>query len=189
MSKPKKFSDIVERIEYLRNLLNLNKSRFSADIGMKPQTYNNFIGAQGSKPNVELIFGIVNQFGVNPMWLLNGTGPIFADESKSAHYLGRSPAYRAEAAAGLSAVHEERAGFASAPSRADLDALRTELKSMEPVLQKAEAHLQQVEHSRLSVLERCVGLLRRFYEVDPAAAVTEMRTLMHQIEQRLSKRD
>jgi transcriptional regulator with XRE-family HTH domain len=187
MSKPKKFADIIERIEYLRNLLNLNKSRFSADIGMKPQTYNNFIGAQGSKPNVELIFGIVNQFGVSPMWLLNGSGPIFADESKSAHYLGKSPAYRAEGTAGLAAVQEERGRF-TAPTRAELDALRAELKSMEPVLQKAESQLQQVEQSRLNVLDRCMALLRRFYEVDPPATVTELRHLLQRIEQRLSKR-
>jgi transcriptional regulator with XRE-family HTH domain len=189
MSKPKKFADIIERIEYLRNLLNLNKSRFSADIGMKPQTYNNFIGAQGSKPNVELIFGIVNQFGVNPMWLLNGSGSIFSDESKSAHYLGRSPAYRAEMASGAAAVHDERATFGAAPSRADLDALRAELKAMEPVLQKAETQLQQAEQSRLNVLDRCISLLRRFYEMDAAAAVTELRGLLQRMEQRLGKRN
>lgn len=189
MNKPKKFADIIERIEYLRNLLNLNKSRFSADIGMKPQTYNNFIGAQGSKPNVELIFGIVNQFGVNPMWLLNGTGPIFSDESKSAHYLGRSPAYRAEAAAGLIAVHDERAAYASPPSRAKLDALRTEIKAIEPVLHKAQAQLQHMEQARLNVLDRSIALLRRYYEVDPAGIVGELRNVLQQIEQRLAETD
>lgn len=183
MSKPKKFSDIIERIEYLRNLLNLNKSRFSNDIGMKPQTYNNFIGAQGSKPNVELIFGIVNQFGANPMWLLNGTGPVFLDESKSAEYLGRSPAYRAELAVAGGAVHEGHATFGGGASRADLEGLRSEIKAIEPILRKAEGQLQHMEHARLNALERGIALLRRFYEVDPAATIGELRGLLTRLEQ------
>jgi hypothetical protein len=186
MSKPKKFSDIIERIEYLRNLLNLNKSRFSSDIGMKPQTYNNFIGAQGSKPNVELIYGIVNKFGANPMWLLNGSGAVFIDESKSAEHLARSPAYRGEPGATMG-VQEERAGFASAPSKADLEALRSEVKALEQVLHKAEGQLQHMEHSRMNVLDRSVVLLRRYYEVAPAATIGELRALLQRIEQRLGK--
>jgi hypothetical protein len=189
MSKPKKFGDIIERIEYLRNLLNLNKSRFSADIGMKPQTYNNFIGAQASKPNVELIFGIVNRFGANPMWLLNGTEPIFLDESKSAPYLGRSPAYRAEGGAPFGGVHEGRGGFALPPTPADLEALRAELKELEPVLRKAESQLQHVEQSRQNALERCISLLRRYYEINPAGTMAELRDLLKGIEQRLDKKD
>jgi transcriptional regulator with XRE-family HTH domain len=183
MNKPKKFGDIIERIEYLRNLLGLNKSRFSGDIGMKPQTYNNFIGAQGSKPNVELIFGIVNRFGVNPMWLLNGQGPVFSDESKSAHYLDRSPAFRAE----FGAVQEARAAFSAAPSQAELDSLRTELKSMEPVLRQAESQLRHIESARLTALDRGIALLRRYYEVDPAVTVGELRELLSRVEQKLGK--
>jgi hypothetical protein len=186
MSKAKKFSDIIERIEHLRKLLNLNKSRFSGDIGMKPQTYNNFIGAQGSKPNVELIFGIVNKFGANPMWLLNGSGPIFLDESKSAEYLGRSPVYRSEAAV-FGTVHEDRAGFGGAVPKVDQEALQTEARALEPILRKAEGQLQDVEQARMTVLERSMGLLRRYYEVAPAATLAEMRSLLQRIEQRLPK--
>ena len=186
MSKAKKFSDIIERIEYFRNLLNLNKSRFSSDIGMKPQTYNNFIGAQGSKPNVELIYGIVNKFGANPMWLLNGSGPIFVDESKSAEFLGRSPIHRGEFGT-VAGVHEERGGFTSAPSKADLEALRSEVKALEPVLHKAEGQLHHLEQSRMSVLERSFVLLRRYYELAPAATVAELHALLQRIEQRLAK--
>jgi transcriptional regulator with XRE-family HTH domain len=188
MSKPKKFSDIIERIEYLRNLLNLNKSRFSADIGMKPQTYNNIIGAQGSKPNVELIYGIVNRYGANPMWLLNGNGPVFSDESKSAEYLGRSPAYRADISRALGAVNDPRAGFGT-PDPAALEALRSELKNAEPILQRAEGQLRQLEQTRLDVVERCVTLLRRYYEVDAIATVSELRELMQRLERRLGQGD
>jgi len=184
MSKPKKFADIIERIEYLRNLLGLNKSRFSADIGMKPQTYNNFIGAQGSKPNVELIHGIVNRFGVNPMWLLNGQGPVFNDESKSAQYLDRSPAFRAE----FGMVQEARAAFTTAPSQEDLDNLRSELKTMEPVLRQAESQLRQIETGRLNALDRSIALVRRYYEVDPATMVGELREMLSRVEEKLASR-
>ncbi len=44
---------------------------------MKPQTYNNYIGPQGTKPNIELVFGVIDRFNVNPDWLLTGSGDIF----------------------------------------------------------------------------------------------------------------
>ncbi len=75
--KAQKFPEIIERIEYVRRYLSLNKSQFSERIGMKPQTYNNFIGQQASKPSIELIYGVVDRFSVNPYWLLTGTGEIF----------------------------------------------------------------------------------------------------------------
>ena len=81
MAKQQKFPEIIERVEYVRGLLSMNKSRFSGGIGMKAQSYNNFIGAQGSKPNIELILGMVNTYHVNPYWLLNGTGEIFLESS------------------------------------------------------------------------------------------------------------
>jgi len=72
-----KFEDVIARVEQIRHTVGLNKSRFSARVGMSPQTYNNFVGSQGSKPNIELIHGVVREFNVNPMWLLNGSGPTF----------------------------------------------------------------------------------------------------------------
>ena len=81
MAKERKFSEIIERIEYVRGRLSLNKSRFSARIGMMPQTYNNFIGAQGSKPSIELILGMLNVYHVNPYWLLDGIGDVFLESS------------------------------------------------------------------------------------------------------------
>ena len=72
-----KFQDIIDRVEEVRGSLKLNKSKFSNAIGMKPQTYNNFVGLQSSKPNVDLIKGVVNAFNVNPMWLINGIGKMF----------------------------------------------------------------------------------------------------------------
>ena len=79
MAKERKFSEIIERVEYVRRRLSLNQSRFSASIGMKPQSYHNFIGPQGSKPNIELLLGMLNVYHVNPNWLLNGIGEVFLD--------------------------------------------------------------------------------------------------------------
>lgn len=93
-----KFKAIIERVEYLRSLLKLNKSRFSDALGMKPQTYNNFIGQQASKPNAELILGCVEVYNASPEWLLTGRGPVFRDESEE--YVPRS------------ATHEEAEGRA-----------------------------------------------------------------------------
>jgi DNA-binding XRE family transcriptional regulator len=73
----RKFTDIIARAEEVRTKLGLNKSQFSHRIGMKPQTYNNFVGSQGSRPNMELFHGIVREFNVDPMWLLNGSGEPF----------------------------------------------------------------------------------------------------------------
>ena len=80
MAKQQKFSEIIERVERVRNRLALNKSRFSQSIGMRPQTYNNFVGSQGSKPNIELICGLINTYNVNPDWLLTGSGDIFTTD-------------------------------------------------------------------------------------------------------------
>ena len=83
MAKRQKFSEIIERVERVRNRLALNKSRFSQSIGMRPQTYNNFVGSQGSKPNIELICGLINTYNVNPDWLLTGSGDIFTTDPPS----------------------------------------------------------------------------------------------------------
>lgn len=69
--------ETIERIEHVRGVLNRNKSQFCTAFGMRPQTFNNFIGAQGSKPSVDLIRGVSRAYNVSPEWLLFGTGPMF----------------------------------------------------------------------------------------------------------------
>ena len=81
MAKERKFSEIIERVEYVRGRLSMNKSKFCTAFGMKPQTYQNFLNKQGSKPNIELLLGMLNVYHVNPYWLLNGTGEIFLESS------------------------------------------------------------------------------------------------------------
>lgn len=91
MAKQQKFSEIIERVERVRKRLALNKSRFSQSIGMRPQTYNNFVGSQGSKPNIELICGLINVYNVNPDWLLTGSGDIFTTDPPSLGNSGSLP--------------------------------------------------------------------------------------------------
>lgn len=66
---------IIARVEQVRKELDLSKSALARLIGMKAQTYNNFIGGQGSKPSVELVLGVVDKCGVHADWLLRGVGP------------------------------------------------------------------------------------------------------------------
>jgi len=86
-----KFIDIIHRAEEVRKSLRLNKAQFSARIGIKPQTYNNFVGSQGSKPNMELFDGIVRVFNVNPMWLLSGSGEAFLSPFTDGTPVGPEP--------------------------------------------------------------------------------------------------
>ena len=179
--KEKKFSDIIERIEYLRKLLKLNKSRFSSDIGMKPQTYNNFIGAQGSKPNIELIHGIVNQYGVNPMWLLGGTGAIFQEGQKG-------PNYWNIVEPGMLGIQE---GMASGPQGEGSEMMKTfkkEMDEMVPILEKMENKIRQMEQVHLPVLERYVGLIKRYFDLDPLSAVEEFKELLKRMDVRMGKK-
>jgi len=180
MNQPKKYSEIIERIEYLRTLLKLNKSRFSAEIGMKPQTYNNFIGAQASKPNVELIVGIVNSFGANPMWLINGTGSIFLDEEKRQQY-AHVPG------AGVVGVREGGPPAFSGYSPEAIDQLKGEIKSVEPLLEKVDQQLKRVEVEQMPVIDRYIALIRRYYDVDPISAIEEFKDMLHRIELRIAK--
>ena len=180
----RKFTDIIERIEYVRNHLGLNKSRFSAEIGMKPQTYNNFIGSQGSKPNVELIFGVVNQFGVNPMWLLNGQGTIFMN--------GRDPMERLVGrfggkAAAFMAVREVGEGSAPETSQESLEKLHEELRQIDPLMIQLEEQVKRLEVNQLPTLDRLMDLLKRYFRVDPVNAVAEIKELLSRIDQHLEE--
>lgn len=178
MKSSKKFSDVIERIEYLRNLLKLNKSRFSSDIGMKPQTYNNFIGAQGSKPNIELIHGIVNQYAVNPMWLLNGTGAIFLDDQNE-------PDYRTMMGSGRFGVQEGILPLAGGKGPDTMGALKEEIKELTPLLENVETKVKQMERDHLPIVERYIGLIRRYFDIDPISAIEEFKELLKRMQVRI----
>ena len=174
----RKFADIIERIEYVRQYLNLNKSRFSGEIGMKPQTYNNFIGAQGSKPNIELIHGIVNKFGVNPIWLLNGTGEIFSREG------GRGDsALSAGGAAGQ--VAEGEADPAAQQLSDSLNELYLQLRTLDPVINEAEKRIKELETTQLPLIEGLTKVLERYLELDPVGATREFKGFIQRLNIRL----
>lgn len=63
---------IIARVEVKRQQLGLNKTRFATGMGMTPQTYNNFVGQQGTKPSVDLLLGVVEVYGMDPKFLLTG---------------------------------------------------------------------------------------------------------------------
>jgi hypothetical protein len=169
----KKFSDIIERVEQVRTHLGLNKSRFSAEIGMKPQTYNNFIGSQGSKPNVELLYGIVSRFSVNPLWVFTGQGTMFLE--------GRGGFGGARA--GLGALHAvERSGIASEST----SVLAQELAAIEPLLRSVEDRIKRLESGHQTLLDRLNTVMRRYIELHPDGAVEELTTLLQRMEQRIA---
>lgn len=168
----RKFGEIIERIEYVRNYLGLNKSRFSAEIGMKPQTYNNFIGAQGSKPNVELIYGIVTRFEVNPHWLLGGSGEMFSE--------GQSPLPRGTG----ERVREGAAGQAKSQAVREL---QEQLKGLEPVIKETEKRIRAVETSQVPLMDALIRVFGRYIEVDPVGATREIKELVARLESRLNQ--
>lgn len=136
------YNDIINRVEEVRNRLGLNKSQFSSRIGLKPQTYNNFTGVQGSKPNVALIRGTVEAFGVDPQWLLNGEGATFRD---------RQPLDRATKPWTSSAGSTEPPR--DSPSPEDIAPLRVELEMLlrpfregaMPMLEQESLHHEQIQ--------------------------------------------
>jgi len=177
----RKFPEIIERIEYTRTHLGLNKSRFSAEIGMKPQTYNNFIGSQGSKPNVELIYGIVTRFGVNPIWLFTGSGAMFMDSRGGS---GGAPMTRSQVAE-IGAA----GGYGSSDSAARLvEDLKQELMAIEPLLRKVEGEIKKIEGTHAPLLDRVVTVMRRYLELDPGQAVEDIKQLLTRMEQQLAQR-
>ena len=63
---------IIARVEVKRQQLGLNKSKFATGMGMTPQTYNNFVGQQGTKPSIDLLLGVVEVYGMDSTFLLTG---------------------------------------------------------------------------------------------------------------------
>jgi|SRR5579863_6409300 transcriptional regulator with XRE-family HTH domain len=169
----RKFSDIIERVEQLRIHLGLNKSRFSAEIGMKPQTYNNFIGSQGSKPNVELLHGIVTRFGVNPLWIFTGQGAMFLD--------GRGYA------AGRPGLGMPLPEVASAFRSGEAATLSQELAAIEPLLRKVEDQIKRLEAGNAPLLNRVVSVMKRYIELHPAEAADELNDVLSRMEKRLGE--
>lgn len=166
MIRSKRSEEIIQRIEYIRNYLGLNKSRFSTEIGLKPQTYNNFIGAQASKPSVELILGIVNRFGVNPTWLLNGGEPVFQErtaeqESRFGPAGGQLPA---RSWSGQVAEAGRPLGWTGDTG------MNQQLARLEETVQSLERRLIAVESPQHAIIGEIAELAARLVELDATGA-------------------
>ena len=172
MNRSTKSAEIIERIEYIRNYLRLNKSRFSTEIGLKPQTYNNFIGSQGSKPSVDLILGTVNRFGASPNWILNGRGSVFQEWSSEQEQRMRPAGDMGTWAGQLSDQSLAAPGF----EQQRVDILQ-KLNSLEERTRENERRLEAIEGSRFPLLREFRSLLMQLLDLDPAKA-EEMATEM-----------
>jgi DNA-binding XRE family transcriptional regulator len=169
----RRFNEIIERIEQVRGYLGLNRSKFCRSIGMSPQTYNNFIGPQGTKPNIQLLHGVVTRFGVNPMWLFTGGGNMFL-----AGY-GDKPSLRSIAARGVA----EEGPYAAKPlPMADQE----ELASLLPILRRVEAALQSVDGRYTPLLNRFNDVFKRYLQLYPDVAVKELLAFLEVLERRLA---
>ncbi len=79
MERKPEHTAIIARIEDMRHDLKLSKVKFAAGFGMCPQTYSNFTDKQGSKPNMELLMGVVEAYRSHDKegalaWILWGDG-------------------------------------------------------------------------------------------------------------------
>jgi transcriptional regulator with XRE-family HTH domain len=185
--RSKRSEEIIQRIEYIRNYLGLNKSRFSTEIGLKPQTYNNFIGAQASKPSVELILGIVNRFGVNPAWLLNGSGPVFQERSaEQESAFGPAAGSAAPRAwSGQLAEASRPIGWGGAPGD---NALNQQLARLTETVQSLEKRLMAVESPQQAVVREIAELASRLVEVDAQGADAELQELRARLDRLIAER-
>jgi len=160
-----KFDDIIERVEKIRVELGLNKSRFSGEIDMKPQTYNNFIGAQNSKPNIELIRGIINRYNVNPDWLLNGFGGMFREPGESL------------------AEQAEMYGKPFDPNWQNAMTERSE--GIHTMLKDIEKNIRSLEKRQPPLADELSELFSEYFQADPVIAAQEVRRLLHRLHRRL----
>ncbi len=180
-----KFQDIIERVEHVRIQLGKNKSKFAAEIDMKPQTYNNFIGSQASKPNVELIYGVVNSYDVHPLWMLTGKGPIF-QSSKHASSLENKKRFELRSAFQWdNGVQEDDV---SSPISEE-EILKESLDDINPLMEDLDAQIQQLERSQMPTMERMVYLLQRYFRVQPLLVCEEMKKMLVNLQKQLTKQE
>lgn len=70
-----------ERIRKIRNIKNLTQTDFGKRLGITKSTVVNYELGK-SKPDIDVTRNIINEFNLNPLWLLEGKEPIFLEETK-----------------------------------------------------------------------------------------------------------
>ena len=168
-----RFGDIIERVERVRANLGLTKHGFATTMGISPQTYNNFTGCQGSKPSVELLYGVVRYYGVNPQWLLTGCGEMLLP--------GLPVGPVGDGAASLDHTFD-LAASQSAESR--LTNGRSGTGSM---LGTYDYSLGRLRVGQCELLDRITSAMERFIQLIPVDAENEIRALLERMENRISE--
>ena len=146
------FADIVLRIEEVRISLRLGKSQFAREIGLLPQTYNNFIGHQQSKPSIALLKGVVTAFNLDATWLLTGEGEPFAEEGGS------------NSSDTWNAVSSDRPG-GRGPNRpwtpSEVDHLQSELVRLTALAKNFVGELGMLRSAESSAIQESINVLTR----------------------------
>ena len=169
----RRFDEIIKRIEQVRGYLGLNRSKFCRAIGMSPQTYNNFIGPQGTKPNIQLLHGVVTRFRANPMWIFTGRGNMFltgSDVASTSHAL---------VAAGVAEGTDDEFADAVEPNS-------EELATLVPTLRRIEGILERLDADKAPLITRFANVFRRYLELDPETGSAEIIGFLETVERKLA---
>ncbi len=181
-----KFRDIIERVEFVRRQLRMNKSQYAAEIDMKPQTYNNFIGSQASKPNIELIYGVVNRYGVNPLWMFTGKGSVFLADTQDSNWKIKTGGKK-EISPWTEGVKEDAPQFSIQGKESS--SLKKSLDRMEPLLEELDTHLRYLERNKLPTMERMIFLLQRYYRLQPLLICDEMKKMLGNLQRKIDEKE
>jgi DNA-binding XRE family transcriptional regulator len=177
-ARPRRFrrsSDIVRRIEQVRAYTGLTKRRFCEAIGIEPQTYGKFAGGQRSKPNLELIHGVVTHFRVDPAWVLSGWGHMFLGGSDGQ---GWTPA-----------DFQGWDAWPAAARRAPSARERPQVAEiLGPVWQHIEGIIDRLDRRHRPLLERLMRVLHDHARANPAIAAGELQALLDYMESRPPRR-
>lgn len=68
---------MTERIEQVREDLQLSRLAFCRHIGFPYARYHHITGERRSKPTADLLSAVAAHTAVNPEWLLSGQGPVY----------------------------------------------------------------------------------------------------------------
>jgi len=66
-----------ERLKILISATKLNQKEFSERIGVTPPALTQFLKGKSKGLNSDTLISIINEFQVNPTWLLTGEGDMF----------------------------------------------------------------------------------------------------------------
>jgi len=77
------FAEMTERIEQVREDLQLSRLAFCKHIGFPYPRYSHITGERRSKPTADLLSAVVAHTDANPAWLLSGEGPVYRAQARA----------------------------------------------------------------------------------------------------------